>query len=57
MKGIMERCERAIRHRADGELEDTRAEFWTKSAAVINKAKSCKLGEKRDTKNIRRDQE
>ena len=38
-------------------MKEARAEFRTKIAATINKAKSCELGENRDNVDIQRDQE
>ena len=49
----MERYERVLRWRADGELEEARAEFWININADINKAKSCES----DAKEIRREWE
>ena len=51
----MERYERVLRWRADGELEEARAEFWINIAAAINESKSCKSDTNRDTKEIQRD--
>ena len=47
MEGIRVRCERARMQRAARELEDARAEFWTKICADINEANKCELDAKR----------
>ena len=57
MEGIRESYERALRQRADDELEEARAGFWTKIAAAINEAKICKSGANRDSEQIKREKE
>ena len=54
MKGIRERYERALRHRANEKLEEARAKFQTKITATINESKSCEAGADRCAEEIRR---
>ena len=41
MEGTRDRYKRAIRWRAPGELEESRAGFWTNIDVIINEGKSC----------------
>ena len=45
-----------IRRKESNELEEARAEFWTKINGAINEAKICVSDSKRGTKEIQRGQ-
>ena len=55
MEEVRERYDRATRQRADDKLDKARANFRTKIAASMNKAKSCESGENRNAGEIWRE--
>ena len=52
MEGTRERYEKALRRRANEELREARAKFWTKIYAAINEVKRFELDAKREAKEI-----
>ena len=55
MEWARERYKRALRHRVEEELEESRAKFWINIYAERNKAKMCELESNRYVKESWRD--